>query len=144
MEYIILMYCRQIRYKKAFQSKVNRPLADRCMGYIVNKFEQVRGQVPKGGGVGGRPYVNKFEHVHGEASPCRLGGGGGRTGRVPQVNKFRGGFSCAPQQNDRQSRLEHQLPARRCGRYQSVIRSRCVYFNMTKYLQVRVRSERHV
>ena len=102
MEYIILMYCRQIRYKKAFQSKVNRPLADRCMGYIVNKFEQVRGQVPKGGGE--RPHVNKFEHVHGEASPCRLVG---RIGRVPQVNKFRGGFSCAPQQNDRQTRLEH-------------------------------------
>ena len=26
--------------KKAFQSKDNRPLANRCMGYTVNKFEQ--------------------------------------------------------------------------------------------------------
>ena len=29
--------------KKAFQSKANPPLADRCVGYIVTKFEQVGG-----------------------------------------------------------------------------------------------------
>ena len=26
-----------------FQSNANRPLADRCLGYIVNKFEHVGG-----------------------------------------------------------------------------------------------------
>ena len=30
--------------KKAFQSKANCPLAGRCIGNIVNKFEQVWGQ----------------------------------------------------------------------------------------------------
>ena len=29
------------QYKKAFQLKADRPLSDRCIGYIVNKFEQV-------------------------------------------------------------------------------------------------------
>ena len=33
-------------YKKTLQSQANRPLADSCMGYIVNKFEQVGGGVP--------------------------------------------------------------------------------------------------
>ena len=27
--------------KKAFESKANCPHADRCVGYIVNKYEQV-------------------------------------------------------------------------------------------------------
>ena len=31
--------------KKAFQSKANRPFADKCNGYIVNKFKQVCGGV---------------------------------------------------------------------------------------------------
>ena len=31
------------RNRKAYQSKANHPLADRCMGYIVNTFEQVQG-----------------------------------------------------------------------------------------------------
>ena len=36
-----ISYCVWI-YHKAFQSKANRPLADRCMiGYIVDKFEKV-------------------------------------------------------------------------------------------------------
>ena len=34
-------------YQKAFQLKANHPLVDRCMGLIVNKFEQVRGS-PRG------------------------------------------------------------------------------------------------
>ena len=34
-------------YKKTLQSQANRPLADRCMGYIVNKFEQVGRGGPK-------------------------------------------------------------------------------------------------
>ena len=33
--------------KKAFQLKVNRSFANRCMGYIENKFEQIF--------LGGRP-----------------------------------------------------------------------------------------
>ena len=44
-------YCSFISNKKAFQLKANSPLADRCTGYIVNKFEQVgggdRGQTDK-------------------------------------------------------------------------------------------------
>ena len=46
--------------KKIFESKANRPLADRCMGDIANKFEQVLGA---GAGWGGS-QVNKFEQVH--------------------------------------------------------------------------------
>ena len=42
--------------KKAFLSKANLPLADRCIGYMVNKFKQVLGQgwgqgAPKWSGV---------------------------------------------------------------------------------------------
>ena len=37
--------------KKAFQSKTNRLLADRCMGYIMNKFEQVLGSQNRSQGV---------------------------------------------------------------------------------------------
>ena len=37
--------------KMAFQSKTNRPLANSFIGYIVNKFDQVRGD----------SQVNKFE-----------------------------------------------------------------------------------
>ena len=33
------------KYKKNFQSKVNRPLADKCIGYMRNKFAQKAGQV---------------------------------------------------------------------------------------------------
>ena len=53
--------------KKAFQSKAHRPLADRCMGYVVN-MSQSWGAM--GGGV---PQVNKFEHVWEVwGSPCDL------------------------------------------------------------------------
>ena len=44
--------------KKAFQSKANCALADRCIGYIVNRFEQV---------IGEGSQVNKFEQ-----GPCDL------------------------------------------------------------------------
>ena len=51
--------------------KANRLLTNRCMGYIVNKFEQVRGGGGKDQGkdqgngvmVGGCPQVNKYEQV---------------------------------------------------------------------------------
>ena len=38
--------------KKAFQLNANRPLADRCMAYVVNKFEPVWGDpcTVRGGG----------------------------------------------------------------------------------------------
>ena len=35
---------------KAFQSNANRPQADRCRGYTVNKFEHVRGMGGRGHG----------------------------------------------------------------------------------------------
>ena len=72
---------RQRLRKKTFQSNANRLLADRCMGYIVNKFEEVGGKLGRGsiservltclGGWGwgqGRwdPQVNKFAHVRGD------------------------------------------------------------------------------
>ena len=47
--------------KKAFQWKANHPLANRCMGYIVNKFEQVM--------LGEGSQVNKIEQVRGEGVP---------------------------------------------------------------------------
>ena len=44
---------------KAFHLKANRPLANRCLGYTVNKFEEVRagvfGPAPED------PKVNKFK-----------------------------------------------------------------------------------
>ena len=43
--------------KKAFHSKANRPFADRCMGYIVHKFEQVWGYHVVSGGLGPTEYV---------------------------------------------------------------------------------------
>ena len=46
--------------KKVFKSKRNPPLADRCMGYVVNKFEQGQGA---GAGRDTGPEVNKFERV---------------------------------------------------------------------------------
>ena len=49
--------------KKAFESKANRPLGNRYMGYIVNKYEYVQ----EGEGYrGGRriSQVNKFEYVY--------------------------------------------------------------------------------
>ena len=51
-----------MKHKKDFQLKVNRPLADRCMGYkrtILNRYGGLH--VGKGGGTGG---VNNFEQVH--------------------------------------------------------------------------------
>ena len=39
----------RISNKKVFQSNTNRPLSDRCMGYMVNNFEQVE----SGKGAGG-------------------------------------------------------------------------------------------
>ena len=40
--------------KKTFQLNANRPLADRCMAYIVNKFEPVGGDpcMVRAGGLG--------------------------------------------------------------------------------------------
>ena len=52
--------------KKAFQSKTNWPLADRCLGYIVNKFEHVRGGAKKS-------HVNKFEHFWRPGGPHWVG-----------------------------------------------------------------------
>ena len=49
--------------KKVFQSKVNCPLGDRCMGYIVNMFEKVSGG----------PYALWLaitDILHVEMSPC--------------------------------------------------------------------------
>ena len=46
--------------KKASQSKTNRPPGDRCVGYMMNKFEQVMGDGAK---VRGCLKVNKSEQV---------------------------------------------------------------------------------
>ena len=48
--------------RKAFQLKVNRPLADRWIAYILYKFEQVWGR-DRGGGWTGGSRVSKFEQV---------------------------------------------------------------------------------
>ena len=60
-------------YKKAFQSKVNCLLTDRCIAYQVNKFEQVQRGVFQSDEVSTGPncrdtQVNKFEQVllHGD------------------------------------------------------------------------------
>ena len=47
-------------HKKAFQEKANCPLADRCMGYIVNKIEHVWS---------GAPYVGEDPRLGGGV-PC--------------------------------------------------------------------------
>ena len=54
---------------EGLQSKVNCLLPDRCMGYIVNKFEKI----------GGGSQVNTFEVIQG-GSLCEQ--------RGPQVFKF--------------------------------------------------------
>ena len=57
-----------IKDGKAFQSKTNRPLTNRCMGYIVNKLQQVW----RWGRAGARdegPKVNKVELVLGVGGP---------------------------------------------------------------------------
>ena len=46
--------------KKASQSKTNRLCGNRCVGYIMNKFEQV---LRDGAKARGCPKVNKFEQV---------------------------------------------------------------------------------
>ena len=53
--------------RKAFQSNVNCPLADRCLGYIISKFEHFwrwrgRGEFQVARGFS---QVNKFEHIWG-------------------------------------------------------------------------------
>ena len=64
--------------KKAFQSNSNRPLTERCMAYIVNKFQEVGVGAGQGGQVKGfpmwlqGPHVNKFEHIPMGPGPCDL------------------------------------------------------------------------
>ena len=48
--------------RRPFQSKASRPHANRCMGYIVNKFEQVWRGVPMG--VGGLRLGPGRDHPH--------------------------------------------------------------------------------
>ena len=43
----VILTKTSITDKKAFQSNANRLLADRCMGYIANTFQQVHGGVGK-------------------------------------------------------------------------------------------------
>ena len=52
--------------KNSLQSNSNCPLAARCPGYTVNKFEQVQKRV----GLVSGPRVNNFKHVSGV--PCDL------------------------------------------------------------------------
>ena len=59
--------------KNAFQLNVSCPLADKCLDYIVNKFDHVQGG--EWGGAGTDSQENNFEHVQGVRSQ---GGGGGR------------------------------------------------------------------
>ena len=46
--FILGTYCPD-EEQKVFYSNINRPLADRCMGYIVNKFERSRAGLVEAG-----------------------------------------------------------------------------------------------
>ena len=49
---LVSQSCLVVQYrtcnKKAFLSKANRPLANRCLGYMVNEFEYVLGRESPG------------------------------------------------------------------------------------------------
>ena len=65
--------------KKSFQLKANRALADRCMGYIVNKFEKVWGRPGPGQA---DPHVCKGRRLGLGLSVGRGDGDGARSAGV--------------------------------------------------------------
>ena len=53
------LYKVKLRTRRSFSLKPNHPLSDRCMGYIVKKFEQVGG---RGGGIPKWTSLNMWSH----------------------------------------------------------------------------------